>query len=114
MKIDRLITDESILVEIGLRLAQRRLEQGLSQADLAGQAGVSKRAIERMEAGTSTQLTNLIRILRVLKLMDGLDALVPEVGPRPLDLLKLKGRTRKRAPRKKVSRKETWQWGDDS
>jgi transcriptional regulator with XRE-family HTH domain len=114
VKIDKLLLDESILAELGFRLAQRRLELEFSQAEIAKQSGVSKRAVERMEAGTSTQLTNMIRILRVLDLMDRLETLVPEVGPRPMDLLKLKGKARKRASRNKVRSKEPWQWGDES
>ena len=35
MKIERLLTDETILAELGGRLAQRRLELKLTQADLA-------------------------------------------------------------------------------
>lgn len=114
MKIDNLLLDEAVLVELGARLAQRRLELGFSQADLAKQAGVSKSTVQRMEAGTSTQFSNLIRIFRVLDLMDRLEMLVPEAGPRPMDLLKLKGKTRKRAPRSGSVIKEPWQWGDES
>jgi len=114
MKIDKLLLDEAVLTELGARLAQRRLELGYLQADLAKQAGVSKSTVQRMEAGTSTQLTNLIRILRVLDLMDRLEMLVPEAGPRPMDLLKLKGKTRKRAPRSESITQKPWQWGDET
>lgn len=114
MKIDKLLMDEAILVELGSRLAQRRLELGLLQTGLAKQAGVSKSTVQRMEAGTSTQLTNLIRILRVLDLLDILEMLLPEKGPRPMDLLKLNGKSRKRAPRIDTTSKELWQWGDES
>jgi hypothetical protein len=43
-----------------------------------------------------------------------LDGLIPAIGPRPMDLLKLKGATRQRAARKKKQEAESWQWGDDS
>jgi transcriptional regulator with XRE-family HTH domain len=115
MKIERLLTDETILAELGGRLAQRRLELQLTQADLAEQAGVSKRTVERIEAGATTQMSTMIRILRVLELVDRLEALVPEAGPRPIDLLKLKGKERQRAPRKRTqSDDRTWKWGDES
>ncbi len=42
MKIERLLTDETILAELGSRLVQRRLEFELTQADLAEEAGVLK------------------------------------------------------------------------
>ncbi|MCW9049155.1 MAG: helix-turn-helix domain-containing protein [Deltaproteobacteria bacterium] len=115
MKIEQLLSDETILVELGERLAQRRLELELTQAELAEQAGVSKRTLERIEAGASTQLSTLIRVLRVLELLDRLENLIPASGPRPMDLLKLKGKERQRAPRgKKLSDAEPWQWGDDA
>jgi transcriptional regulator with XRE-family HTH domain len=114
MKIEELLTDETILLELGERLAQRRLEFELTQAQLAEQAGISKRTLERIESGASTQLSTLIRILRILDLLDRLENLVPASGPRPMDLLKLKGKERQRAPRgKKSTSDEPWQWGDD-
>lgn len=115
MKIEGLLTDEAILAELGKRLTQRRLELELTQADLAEQAGISKRTLERIEAGATTQFSTLIRILRVLELLDGLEILIPEVGPRPMDMLKLKGRQRQRAPRKKkAASDEPWSWGDET
>ena len=115
MKIEPLLADDAILAELGGRLTQRRLELQLTQAELAEQAGVSKRTIERVEAGATTQLSTFIRILRALELLDRLETLIPEVGPRPMDLLKLKGKERQRATRKRGEKSEhPWQWGDES
>ncbi|MCA9432114.1 MAG: helix-turn-helix domain-containing protein [Candidatus Omnitrophica bacterium] len=114
MKIERLLSDDAILAEIGERLVRRRLELDLSQATLADQAGVSKRTVGRIEAGESTQLSSIIRVLRVLDLVDRLDALAPESGPRPMDLLKLKGKERQRVSRKKKPpADQPWRWGDE-
>lgn len=115
MKIQETLPDGDILTEIGARLAHRRLDMQLSQNQLANQAGLSKRTVERIEAGESTQLLSLVRVLRVLNLLDNFDQLLPEIGPRPLDLLNLHGQTRKRVSptRKKETPKPKWQWGDD-
>ncbi len=114
MKIEGLLTDEAILAELAGRLVQRRLELQLTQEMLAEQAGVSKRTVERVEAGATTQMSTMIRILRVLELLDRLETLVPEAGPRPMDLLKLKGKERKRARSKRKPTNEVpWKWGDD-
>lgn len=115
MRIQGQLIDEHVLSEIGARMARHRLDLQLSQAHLAEQAGLSKRTIERIEAGQSTQFLSLVRVLRVLKLLDGLDLLVPDTGPSPLDLLKLKGKTRKRASstRKPNKPESPWQWGDE-
>lgn len=114
MKITDLMSDQALLTEIGLRLSQLRLEQGLTQSDLAEQAGVAKRTVERIEAGSSAQMSNMIRVMRVLGLLQGLDILVPELTERPMDLLQRKGRVRKRASSGKTKKavKEPWMWGE--
>ena len=116
MSIHTFMSDAAVLQEIGRRMARRRVELELTQAALAEQAGVAKRTVERIEAGLSTQTANLIRIFRVLGLIEGLAALIPETGPRPLDLLKLKGKQRQRASAKKTvkSNGEPWTWGEDT
>ena len=114
MKIEGLLTDEAILAELGGRLARHRLELQLTQEMLAEQAGISKRTVERVEAGATTQISSMIRILRVLGLLDRLDTLVPDARPRPMDLLKLKGKARKRASGKRKPKDEKpWKWGDE-
>ncbi len=108
-------TDDSILSELGGRLARIRLERNLTQAQLAEQAGVSKRTVERMESGSvATQLSGFIRLCRVLDIVDRLEMLVPEPVPSPVEQLKLRGRMRQRASgtREKVPSK-TWHWGDE-
>ena len=115
MKFEGLLTDEAILAELGGRLVQRRLALQFTQEMLAEQAGVSKRTVERVEAGATTQTSTLIRILRVLKLLDRLETLAPETGPRPMDLVRLKGKARKRASGKRKSMdKGPWRWGDET
>jgi transcriptional regulator with XRE-family HTH domain len=114
MTIDLLMSDATVLQKIGRGLAQRRVELELTQADLAAQAGIAKRTVERVEAGESTQTANLIRIFRILGLIYSLTALLPETGPRPLDLLKLKGKQRQRASSKKRTQQTgtPWSWGE--
>ena len=116
MKISKLLSDELILTELGNRLGRARLDRQLSQAKLAEQAGVSKRTIERIEAGASAQSVSLVRILRVLDRLSNLDRLIPESGPSPLDLLKRKGKIRKRASSSRQSKvaDKPWSWDDDA
>ena len=110
------MTDKALLEELGRRLVRRRLNLQLTQAKLAEQAGVSKRTVERMESGAAAQTLSLIRILRVLDLLQGFDQLVPEIEPRPMDLLKSKGKERRRAPSNRAADQpgKVWSWGDDS
>jgi transcriptional regulator with XRE-family HTH domain len=115
IKISGLLSDEVILVELGKRIARYRLDRQLTQADIAEQAGISKRTLERIEAGSSAQMSSIIRILRVLDLFAGLDRLIPAPEPRPMDLLKRKGKIRQRASSRRHSNQvnEPWVWNDD-
>jgi transcriptional regulator with XRE-family HTH domain len=118
MDISQQLTDEAVLRELGRRLAAVRLGRNLTQAQLAGQAGVSKRTIERMESGeVATQLSGFVRVCRALDLLGGIDALVPEPAPSPLAMVKLHGRSRKRASTAGQADPHTakaWTWGDQS
>ncbi len=79
---------------MGERLAKIRLDRNLTQAQLATQAGVSKRTVERLEAGAvATQLSGFIRVCRVLDLIERFDLLVPEPVPSPVAQLKLAAET---------------------
>jgi transcriptional regulator with XRE-family HTH domain len=99
---------------LGARIAHRRIELQLTQAEAAEQAGIAKRTLERMEAGQTSQLSTLIRVLRVLDATSGLDKLIPESGPSPMDLLKRKGKVRQRASRRRGGQDagEPWQWDE--
>ena len=116
MKISKLLADDAILAEIGQRIAQRRLDLQLTQAAVAEQAGVAKRTLERLEAGHSMQMSNLIRILRVLDGLAGLDRMLPEAVPSPMDLLKRKGKPRQRASKNRLSDRPVtpWTWEEDT
>jgi len=119
MNITNQATDETILSELGARLAQVRLERNLTQAQLAAQAGVSKRTVERLESGAvATQLSGFIRVCRALNLVERFDLLIPETASSPIAQLKLQGRKRRRASAAKAMTKAVkdpsakWTWND--
>jgi len=107
-------SNDTLLIKLGERLLQYRLNRNMTQAALAKEAGVSGRTINRVEHGHSIQLSNLIRILRSLELLENIDALVPEPAVSPMQQLKLQGRSRKRASSTaNKEEKEAWSWGED-
>ena len=106
-------TDEAILAELGARLSAARLSRNLTQAQLARNAGVAKRTVERVEAGQSAHLTSFVRILRALDLLDGLDALLPPPQPAPMDLLRHHGKAPRRATGTGTPTDEPWTWADE-
>lgn len=116
MNITRQATDALILGELGGRIAKTRLDHNLTQAQLAAQAGVSKRTVERLEAGAvATQLSGFIRVCRVLNLIERFDLLIPEPLASPITQLKLHGRERQRASpaRQPRASAKQWRWGDE-
>ena len=129
MKIEEYLTDDAILAELGARRERTRLERNLSQREIAAEAGVERKAVQRIEAGDPVKLTSFIRVLRALELLDALDRLVPEPLASPIELLKLHGKRRRRAsgarrksvktppsPRSKPGEDATapWRWGDET
>ncbi len=114
MKIEKQTTPEAVITELGMRMAQRRVELGMTQAELAEQAGVGKRTVERIESGTDTQFSTLIRLLTALDLNEQLDHLVPEATVSPMEMLERQAKPRKRATSKRVAKpKRPWKWGDE-
>lgn len=129
--------DAALLDELGSRLARTRLRQDLGQTELAERAGVSRATVQRLEAGQSTQLTNLVRILRALGLVQNLELLVPSPEVSPLEALDRRGGPRQRASAKRTEEDagagdagaepgskltdepagdepgSTWTWGDE-
>ena len=88
MPIQRLTSDEALLQELGQRIARLCLERNLSQAQLAEQAGISKRTLERLEL------------------------LLCEPQPSPLALLEQQQATRQRASRRLLAKPaSSWTWG---
>ena len=117
MKIENSLSDQTVLVEIGARLAQKRLAQNLTQSQLAREAGISQRTVRRLESGeVATQLTALLRVCRVLGLIERFEELVPEILPSPMAQLKLGRRKRQRASTARTVSpppQSPWTWGDD-
>ena len=119
MKLTSDLTDAAILQELGARLERRRIDANLTQAQLAEEAGISKRTLERIEAGRSTDCVMLVRVLRALKLIEGLENLVSDRPQSPITLLRQKGRERKRVRRAgshgergTAASSVPWKWGE--
>lgn len=88
MKIDNNLSDEVILAELGARLTQRSMARSLSQVVLAVEAGISKRTVERIEAGGSVQLVTLIRLCPYIGFDGWIESMVAGNWPKPYGLIK--------------------------
>jgi transcriptional regulator with XRE-family HTH domain len=116
----QLIPIHAVEAEIGRRLEALRLGANVTQAQLAEQAGVSRRTITRLENGGGVSLDTLIRVMRALGLENRLEALLPDAAVQPIDRVRSQGKRRQRArpPRTpSVSASPSasaWTWADDT
>jgi transcriptional regulator with XRE-family HTH domain len=115
MNIDATMTDEALLKAIGERLARLRLARNLTQQQLAEQAGVGLRTVQRLESGlAATQLSGFVRVCRTLGLLDRFELFLPQTAPSPMAQLQQRGRLRQRATGSKVApaKAKKWTWGE--
>jgi transcriptional regulator with XRE-family HTH domain len=107
-------SDDAILAELGSRMARIRLNRNLTQSELAREAGVSTRTLQRFEQDGRTSMVNFVRILRAAGLLANLAALVPEPVASPVQELKTRRKGRRRASRSdRPETKKPWTWGDE-
>jgi transcriptional regulator with XRE-family HTH domain len=115
MKIDSKMTDEMLLKLVGERLSGLRLVRNLTQQELAEQAGLGLRTVQRLELGAAaTQLSGFIRVCRVLGLVENLESFIPQPAVSPMAQLKQAGRKRRRATGNKAAPGQPgkWTWGE--
>lgn len=117
MTIDAKMTDDALLKLIGERIAGIRLARNLTQQQLAEQAGLGLRTVQRLELGAAaTQLSGFVRVCRVLGLVEHFETLVPEPAASPMSQLKQASRKRQRATGKKAvaGTPKKWSWGEST
>lgn len=105
------ITNERIAVKIGERIEQLRLERNMTQQEVADEVGISRVSYAKLESGEA-KFINMIATLRVLGQLELVENFVPESSFSPMELLKMKGKQRQRATKRKMQAKS--QTTDDS
>lgn len=115
MTINNEMPEETLLQELGRRAARMRLAQNLTQQELAERAGISRRSIERLEAGASgARLPIFLAVCRVFRLLPKLELLLPADGPMPLEIVDNPKPEPKRAMgRRGKKQSAAWKWGDE-
>ncbi len=92
-------TTKEVLKEVGERLRGFRLQQNVTQAELADAAGVGHATVKRAEAGENIRLETIVKILRALGRVEALDSFLPEPLVSPIRLADQRERGRQRARR---------------
>ena len=106
------MSDPAIAFELCDTLKQIRLQQNLTQEQLAEKAGLSRSTISKMEIGKSTvSLITVIQVLRVLQQLHLFDNWKVAAKVSPLQIAKLTAKGRLRASGKVISKnKEDSEW----
>lgn len=84
MKIEYLTPETVILTELGRRLARMRKQQGISQTQLAKEAGIGVATLRRIEAGQDSQMATWIKIMKSLRMTNSINTLLPETFNSPM------------------------------
>ena len=107
-------SNSQIEEELGKRLKKRRLEMNLSQEEIAERSGLARRTITSIENGEGSTLTTLIAMLRALDALDTLESFLPDTGPSPIAMLKVRDDVKKYASKpRKTTPPTPWKWGDE-
>jgi transcriptional regulator with XRE-family HTH domain len=105
-----MLFDLASVAEIAQALAQRlralRLQQALSQAELAGRAGVSERALRNLETSGQATLETFLRVTQALGRTADLEGIL-ELKIHSIRAMEEASRVRQRAPRRKARKPAT-------
>lgn len=95
----------AIAEELGERLKQARLNNDLTQAEVAELVGIARKTVLNAEKG-KVQLEIFVAIMSALNLTEQLDLFLPKQEISPIQLAKLQGKKRKRASGQRKSHEE--------
>jgi len=97
------MSDPAIVKELCYLLKQIRLQQNITQEQLAVKAGLSRSAISKMEVSrASVSLLTVIQVLRALQQLHWLDNWAVNAQVSPLLVAKFTSKSRVRASGKEV------------
>jgi transcriptional regulator with XRE-family HTH domain len=98
-------TTQEWLDRLGGSLRLRRVAAGLTQEDLAQQAGIGLSAVKHLESGHGANLTSFVKAVRALGAEGWLDALTPPAEPAVSPMQLLRDRQRAVDPRSRRVRR---------
>jgi len=106
------LSDSAIVKQIGDFIRKNRLQQNITQAKLAENAGLNRWTISKLENGDSVTVSNLIQILRALDVLYVLNQfeVIDEISPLEYARLKKKEKERARSNKSKNNEKEDIGW----
>lgn len=105
------MSDLAIMVQIGHFVKKTRLQQNITQAQLAEMAGLNRWTISQVEKGEAVSLSSLIPVLRALDALHVFGHFEVQDELSPLAYAKLKKKEKIRARNKGISKAEEEELG---
>ena len=94
--IDYFMTNKALLQYVGKQMQQMRINERLSQQQLAERAGVSRSTITQVENGKGMKMESIIAMLRALNKLELLNNFETQALISPLLIAKQEGKNPKR------------------
>ncbi len=91
------LSDSAIIKSLGAFIKHHRLEQNITQSDLADKASINRSTLSEFERGTRVNMITFIQLLRALDLLHTLEAFTVHKQVSPLELAKKSEDQRQRA-----------------
>ncbi len=108
------LDNQTLLRELGRRIAYLRISAKLKQNELAAKAGISRHALSHLENGSGgVRLDSFLSVLRSLHVLNSISAVLPEPTLTPLQLAELEHNSTTLPKRVRVTRTLPMPtWGD--
>ncbi len=91
------LSDAAIIESLGAFIKHHRLDQNITQSDLAQKANINRSTLSEFERGTRVNMITFIQLLRALDLLHTLEAFTIQKQVSPLELAKKNEDRRQRA-----------------
>lgn len=96
------MSDTAIIEQLGKVIRHHRIQQNITQSELAKLAGLNRWTIGQIENGESVKLSSFIQVLRALDILYMLNYFQVEDEISPIEYAKLQEKKRQRVRSKNV------------
>lgn len=104
------MSDKALTQTIGGFVRHHRLNQNMSQCEVAESANISRSTLSLLEKGESVTISTLLQVLRVLNLLYIMDAFKVSREISPIEYAKLQEKKRQRASGNRSNSKQELEW----
>lgn len=105
------MSDDAIIQTIGEYVKHHRLQQNITQKELAEKAGINRTTLSDLELGKRSQLLTLIQVLRMLNKLHVFESFEVKQQISPLKLAEMELRKRQKASKQaNDARKDKSDW----